>query len=133
VNLDDWAPNEDLPCLVLVIVVGTTLIAYARLWQKPVLPIRPCVLTVSLFGLIRYHGQVLKQGTRSKEELAMRDLRLEDSMSALPTKPASKPSAIEVNAPATGELRRFLPRQGREYADQIKETSAQWSDSDRSS
>jgi hypothetical protein len=35
------------------------------------------VLTACLFGLIRHHGQVLKQeATQSKQELALRDLQL---------------------------------------------------------
>src|SRR5882757_5562207 len=56
------------------------------------------ILTACLFGLIRYHGRVLKQeAARSKQELAMRDLRLEKLTSALSNQARFKTSAIEVN------------------------------------
>jgi len=85
------------------------------------------VLTASLFGLIRYHGRLLKQeAARSKQELAMRDLRLEKLTSALSNQARFKTSAIEVNARLLLEnYGGFLPRQGHEYAEQIKEASAQ--------
>ena len=85
------------------------------------------VLTACLFGLIRYHGRVLKQeAARSKQELAMRDLRLEKLTSALSNQARFKTSAIEVNARLLLEnYGGFLPRQGHEYAEQIKEASAQ--------
>jgi len=85
------------------------------------------VLTAGLFGLIRYHGQVLKQeAARNKQELAMRDLRLEKLTSALSNQARFKTAAIEVNARLLLEnYGGFLPRQGHEYAEQIKEASAQ--------
>ena len=85
------------------------------------------VLTASMFGLIRYHGQVLKQeATRSKQELAIRDLRLEKLTSALSNQARSQTYAIEANASLLLEnYGGFLPRQGHEYAEQIKEASAQ--------
>ncbi len=85
------------------------------------------VLTTSLFGLIRYHGKVLKQeATQSQQELAVRDLQLEKLTSALSNQARSKTCAIEVNARLLLEnYGGFLPRQGHEYAEQIKEASAQ--------
>jgi CHASE3 domain sensor protein len=85
------------------------------------------VLTACLFGLIRHHGQVLKQEvTQGKQELALRDLRLEKLTSVLSNQARSKTSAIEVNARLLLEnYGGFLPRQGHEYAEQIKEVSAQ--------
>jgi CHASE3 domain sensor protein len=84
------------------------------------------VLTACLFGLIRYHGQVLRQeATQSKQELASRDLQLEKLMSAL-TNQARQTHAIEANASLLLEnYGGFLPRQGHEYAEQIKEASVQ--------
>jgi hypothetical protein len=70
---------------------------------------------------------VLKQeATQSKQELAVRDLRLEKLTSALSNQARSKTCAIEANARLLLEnYGGFLPRQGHEYAEQIKEASAQ--------
>jgi CHASE3 domain sensor protein len=85
------------------------------------------VLTACLFGLIRYHGQVLEQeAAQSRQELAVRDLQLEKLTSALSNQARSKTSAIEANARLLLEnYGGFLPRQGHEYAEQIREASAQ--------
>jgi CHASE3 domain sensor protein len=85
------------------------------------------VLTACLFGLIRYHGQVLEQeAAQSRQGLAVRDLQLEKLTSALSNQARSKTSAIEANARLLLEnYGGFLPRQGHEYAEQIKEASAQ--------
>jgi CHASE3 domain sensor protein len=85
------------------------------------------VLTACLFGLIRHHGQVLrKETTQSKQKLAVRDLRLEKLTFALSNQARSKTCAIELNARLLLEnYGGFLPRQGHEYAEQIKEASAQ--------
>jgi hypothetical protein len=85
------------------------------------------VLTACRFGLISYHGQVLEQeAAQSRQELSVRDLQLEKLTFALSNQARSKTSAIEANA---GLLLQnyggFLPRQGHEYAEQIKEASAQ--------
>jgi CHASE3 domain sensor protein len=84
-------------------------------------------LTACLFGLIRYHGKVLEQeATQSRQELAVRDLQLEKLTSALSNQARSKTSAIESNARLLLQnYGGFLPRQGHEYAEQIKEASAQ--------
>jgi CHASE3 domain sensor protein len=85
------------------------------------------VLTAGLFGLIRYHGQVLEQeAAQSRQELAVRDLQLEKLTSTLSNQARSKTSAIEANARLLLEnYGGFLPRQGHEYAEQIKEASAE--------
>ena len=85
------------------------------------------VLTAFLFGLIRHHGQVLQQeSAQCRQELAVRDLRLEKLISALSNQARSTTSAIEVNARLLLQnYGGFLPRQGHEYALQIKEASAQ--------
>jgi CHASE3 domain sensor protein len=85
------------------------------------------VLTACLFGLIRNHGQMLEQeASQSRKELAMRDLQLEKLTSALSNQALSKTSAIEANARLLLQnYGGFLPRRGHEYAEQIKEASAQ--------
>jgi CHASE3 domain sensor protein len=85
------------------------------------------LLTICLFGLMRYHGQVLEQeATQSKQELSVRDLQLEKLNFALSNQARSKTWSIEVNARLLLEnYGGFLPRQGHEYAEQIKEASAQ--------
>jgi hypothetical protein len=67
-----------------------------------------------------------KETTQSKQKLAVRDLRLEKLTSALSNQARSKTCAIELNARLLLEnYGGFLPRQGHEYAEQIKEASAQ--------
>ena len=85
------------------------------------------ILTACLLGLIRHHGQALKEeATQSKQELAARDLQLEKLMSALSNQARSQTYAIKANASLLLEnYGGFLPRQGHEYAEQIKEASAQ--------
>jgi CHASE3 domain sensor protein len=85
------------------------------------------VLTACLFGLIRYDKQVLEQETvKSRQALAARDLQLEKLTFALSNQARSKTSAIEVNARLLlDNYGGFLPRQGHEYAEQIKEASIQ--------
>ncbi len=85
------------------------------------------VLTACLFGLVRYHGKVLEQETaKSKQALAVRDLQLEKLTFALSNQARSKTSAIEANARLLlDNYGGFLPRQGHEYAEQIKEASIQ--------
>jgi CHASE3 domain sensor protein len=85
------------------------------------------ILTISLFGLVRYHGQVLERETaKSRQVLALRDLQLEKLTFALSNQARSKTSAIEANARLLlDNYGGFLPRQGHEYAEQIKEASIQ--------
>ena len=85
------------------------------------------VLTACLFGLIRYHGQVLeREASQSRQELAVRDLQLEKLTSALCNQARFKTSAIEANARLLLQnYGGFLPRQGHECAEQIRDASAQ--------
>jgi hypothetical protein len=85
------------------------------------------LLTVCLFALARYHRQVLEwEGIQSRDELAARDLQLEKLTSALSNQARSKTSTIEANARLLLQnYGGFLPRQGHEYAEQIKEASAE--------
>ena len=85
------------------------------------------LLTICLFGLMRYHGQVLeREAAQSKQELAVRDLQLEKLNFALSNQARTKTWSIEANARLLLEnYGGFLPRQGHEYAEQIKEASAQ--------
>ena len=85
------------------------------------------VLTACLFGLVRYNGQALELETaKSRQVLAVRDLQLEKLTFALSNQARFKTSAIEVNARLLlDNYGGFLPRQGHEYAEQIKEASIQ--------
>jgi CHASE3 domain sensor protein len=85
------------------------------------------VLTAGLFGVVRYHGLVLEVETaKSRQALAVRDLQLEKLTFALSNQARSKTSAIEANARLLlDNYGGFLPRQGHEYAEQIKEASIQ--------
>jgi CHASE3 domain sensor protein len=85
------------------------------------------VLTVCLFGFIRYYGRVLEQeAAESRQALALRDSQLEKLTSALSNQARSKMTAIEENARVLlEEYGGFLPRHGHECAEQIKEAAAQ--------
>src|SRR3989475_7776328 len=85
------------------------------------------VLTACLLGLIRYHGHVLEQEpAHSRKVLAVRDMQLEKLTSALSNQARSKTCAIEASVRLLLQnYGGFLPRQGHEYAEQIREVSAQ--------
>jgi CHASE3 domain sensor protein len=85
------------------------------------------VLAACLFGLIRHHGQLLgEEAAQSRQELAMRDLRLEKLTSALSGQARSSITAINMNTRLLLEnYGGFLPRQGHEYAEQMKEAADQ--------
>lgn len=85
------------------------------------------VLAAGLFGLIRYHGQVLEDdAAKTRQALAVRDSQLQKLTSALSTQARAKTSAIEANARLLLQnYGGFLPRQGHEYAEQIREAAAQ--------
>jgi CHASE3 domain sensor protein len=85
------------------------------------------LLTASLFGVARKHGRVLECETAEiRQSLAERDSHLERMMFALSNQARSNTSAIEENAHLLLQnYGGFLPRQGHEYAEQIKEASAQ--------
>ena len=85
------------------------------------------VLAACLFGLFRRHGRLLEEGAaQSKQELATRNLQLEKLTSALSGQARSNITAINTNSQLLLEnYGDFLPRQGHEYAEQMKEAAAQ--------
>ena len=85
------------------------------------------VLAVFAFGLIRHHGRLLgEEAAQSRNALAVRDLQLEKLTSALSGQARSDIIAINTNSRLLLEnYGGFLPRQGHEYAEQMKETAAQ--------
>ncbi len=85
------------------------------------------LLTAFLFGLIHYYGRGLEhEAAKSRQGLAVRDLQLGRLTSALSNQARSNTSSIAANAALLLQnYGGFLPRQGHEYAEQIKEASAQ--------
>ena len=85
------------------------------------------VLAVCLFGLIRHYGRVLgKEASQSKSALAVRDSQLEKLTSALSGQARSNIIAINTNSQLLLEnYGSFLPRQGHEYAEHMKEAAEQ--------
>jgi CHASE3 domain sensor protein len=85
------------------------------------------LLTVCLFAFVRYHGRSLEEeATKSRQGLAVRDSQLQKLTFALSNQARSNTSAIESNASLLLQnYGGFLPRQGHEYAEQIKEASIQ--------
>jgi hypothetical protein len=77
--------------------------------------------------LIRYDGRLLgEEASQNKAELAVRDLKLEKLTSALSGQARSDLVAMNTNSRLLLEnYGSFLPRQGHEYAEQMKETAAQ--------
>lgn len=80
-----------------------------------------------LFGLIRHQGRVLeKQSSQSRRELAIRDLQLEKLTSALSGQ--ARNNIIVINTSSRLLLENyggFLPRQGHQYAEQMKEAAVE--------
>ena len=85
------------------------------------------VLAACLFMVIRHHyGLLEKAATRSQRELAVRDLKLEKLTSALSGQARSEIIAINTTSQLLLEnYGGFLPRQGHEYAEQMKEAAIQ--------
>jgi CHASE3 domain sensor protein len=85
------------------------------------------LLTACLIGVIRSYGRRLEQdAAKSKLGLVVSDLKLEKLTSVLSNEARSNTSTIEANASLLLEnYGGFLPRQGHEYAEQIREASAQ--------
>jgi len=98
-------------------VLGVTILANSGL----------LVLATCLFGLIRRHGRLLgEEAAQSRQELALRDFQLEKLTSALSGQARSNMIAISTNSRLLLEnYGGFLPRQGHEYAEQMKEAAAQ--------
>jgi CHASE3 domain sensor protein len=85
------------------------------------------VLAICAFGLIRYHGRLLgEEAAQSRDELTVRNLQLEKLTAALSGQARSDIIAINTNSRLLlDNYGGFLPRQGHEYAEQMKETAAQ--------
>lgn len=85
------------------------------------------LLAVGLFGLIRHHLRLLGEETaQSRNELAVRDLQLGKLTSALCGQARSNIIAINTNSCLLLEnYGGFLPRQGHEYAEQMKVAAAE--------
>lgn len=85
------------------------------------------ILTACLFGVIRYHGRALERDAAlSRQGLAARDLQLKKITSVLSEQTRTRIAVIQQNARLLLEkFGGFLPRQGCEYAEEIKESAAQ--------
>jgi CHASE3 domain sensor protein len=85
------------------------------------------LIAACLFGLMRRHGRLLEEeAARSREELAVRDFQLQRLTSALSGQARSDITAINtISGLLLDNYGAFLPRQGHEYAEQMKEAAAQ--------
>jgi len=85
------------------------------------------LLAACLFWLVRRHGRLLgEEASRSKAELAARDLQLETLTSALSGQVRSSITAINTNSHLLlEEYGSFLPRHGHELAVQVKDAAVQ--------
>jgi CHASE3 domain sensor protein len=85
------------------------------------------VLAVSLFGLMRRHVRALgDEAAQSRNALAVRDLQLGKLTSALSGQARFNITAMNRNSRLLLEnYGGFLPRQGHEYAEQMKQAAAE--------
>jgi len=85
------------------------------------------VLAACLFGLIRYDGRLLgEEAAQSRRVLSVRDLQLAKLTAALSGQARFNISALNTNSRLLLEnYGGFLPRQGHEYAEQMKEAATQ--------
>jgi hypothetical protein len=84
-------------------------------------------LAACLLAVIRYHGRLLgEEAAQSREELALRDSQLAKLTSALSGQARFNITALNTNSRLLLEnYGGFLPRQGREYAEQMKEAATE--------
>jgi CHASE3 domain sensor protein len=84
-------------------------------------------LAACLFGLIRYYGRVIaEEAAQRGQELAMRDSQLAKLTSALSGQARFNITALNTNSRLLLEnYGGFLPRQGHEYAEQMKEAATE--------
>jgi CHASE3 domain sensor protein len=80
-----------------------------------------------LFGVVRYHGRLLaEEAVQSREELAIRDSQLAKLTSVLSGQARFNITALNTNSRLLLEnYGDFLPRQGHEYAEQMKEAATE--------
>ena len=85
------------------------------------------VVAISAFGLTRHYGRRLgEEAAQSRNELAVRNLQLERLTAALSGQARSNMVALNMNSRLLLEnYGGFLPRQGHEYAEQMKEAAAE--------
>jgi CHASE3 domain sensor protein len=85
------------------------------------------VLAACLFGLMRYDGRLLaEESAQSRRALSVRDSQLAKLTSALSGQARFNISALNTNSRLLLEnYGGFLPRQGHEYAEQMKEAATQ--------
>jgi CHASE3 domain sensor protein len=85
------------------------------------------LIAACLFGLMRRHGRLLEEeAAKSRDELAVRDFQLRRLTSALSGQARSDITAINtISGLLLDNYGAFLPRQGHEYAEQMKEAAAQ--------
>jgi CHASE3 domain sensor protein len=85
------------------------------------------VLAICAFALARHYSQRLaEEAAKSRNELAVRNLQLEKLIAALSGQARSKMVALNLNSRLLLEnYGGFLPRQGHEYAEQMKEAAAE--------
>jgi hypothetical protein len=85
------------------------------------------LLAACLFGLFRYSERRLsEESARRREELAVRDLQLAKLTSALSGRAHLNITALNNNSRLLLEnYGGFLPRQGHEYAEQMKEAATE--------
>ncbi|HET9306159.1 MAG TPA: CHASE3 domain-containing protein [Candidatus Sulfotelmatobacter sp.] len=85
------------------------------------------VLAVCTFALIRHHERLLgEEAAQARNELAVRSLQLEKLTAALSGQARSNMVAINMNSRLLLEnYGGFLPRQGHEYAEQMREAAAE--------
>ena len=85
------------------------------------------VLAVCVFGLIRHHERLLaEEAAQTRDELEVRNLQLEKLNAALSGQARSNMVAININSRLLLEnYGGFLPRQGHEYAEQMREAAAE--------
>ena len=85
------------------------------------------LIAACLFGLMRRHGRLLEEeAAKSREELAVRDFQLQRLTSVLSGQARSDITAINtISGLLLDNYGAFLPRQGHEYAEQMKQAAAQ--------
>ncbi len=85
------------------------------------------LLAICAFGLTRHYGNLVgEEAAQSRNELAVRNLQLERLTAALSGQARSNMVALNMNSRLLLEnYGAFLPRQGHEYAEQMKEAAAE--------
>lgn len=97
------------------------------LWTSVASNFAVLLIAVCLFGLMRRHGRLLEEeSANGRELLAVRDSQLQKLTSALSGQVRSDITAINtISGLLLENYGAFLPRQGHEYAEQVKEAAAQ--------